>query len=143
MFPESSIFNTIVNIGNKIVKNIFEDLINTETNQGLNIIISSTRTGLLGYFNKAIHLTTQFFISVGLIISLSKWSDSKFKREYLAFSIPFFGLSIAGILVPYFASTINTSRLYGISLLILAPFCVVGGSNKIFKCSEQDCWGTS
>jgi len=34
---------------------------------------------------------------------------------------------IAGIIIPYFASALNSSRLYQISLIFLAPICIIGG----------------
>jgi uncharacterized membrane protein len=122
----SSAFYTIVHIGDHIASSIFIDFLKPEATQGLDIILAASET-LLGSLNRAIHFTTQFFIIVGISVSLLKQKERDFNAEYLAFSIPFFGICLAGILIPYFAATINTTRLYHITLLFLAPFCVIGG----------------
>ncbi len=36
-------------------------------------------------------------------------------------------ICFAGIAIPFFASSLNTTRLYQITLIFLAPFCVIGG----------------
>ena len=122
----SSAFNSIVRIGDHITSSIFTEFLNPEATQGLSIILSAPET-LLDYFNKAIHLTTQFFITIGIIMSLLKEKERDFNAEYFAFSITFFVICLAGIIVPYFAAAVNTTRLYHITLLFLAPFCVIGG----------------
>jgi len=122
----SSAFNSIVRIGDHITSSIFTEFLNPEATQGLYLILMAPET-LLDYFNKAIHLTTQFFITIGIIGSLLKEKERDFNAEYFAFAIPFFGICVAGIIVPYFAASINTTRLYHITLLFLSPFCVIGG----------------
>lgn len=126
-FTNSSVFNSIIYIGNDILSNIIQDFLSAKDTQGLNILLSPTKTGLLGQIYKIIHLSTQIFILVGLTYSLLSTKSSKIQTEYLAISIPFIFMCIAGILIPHFASTINTDRLYGISLLILSPYCIIGG----------------
>ena len=51
----------------------------------------------------------------------------KFGKEYKAFAIINLAYNFAGIAVPYFASSLNTTRLYQITLFFLAPFFVIGG----------------
>lgn len=134
----SSAFNIAVNIGNHISNSIFLDFLNPESTQGLDIILRPSET-LVGKFNKAIHIIMQLFIAVGITVSVLRYNKRNFNYEYLAFSIPFFGICLACLLIPYFASTLNTSRLYHIALIFMAPFCVVGGISifKIFgRCSD-------
>ena len=62
----------------------------------------------------------------------------KFGKEYKAFALINLAWLLAAIAVPYFASSLNTTRLYQITLFFLAPFCVIGGRatfNKIKKVS--------
>ncbi|PXF61273.1 MAG: hypothetical protein C4B59_04795 [Candidatus Methanogaster sp.] len=122
----SSAFNAAVSICGHIVSSIFTEFLDPGATQGLDIILMTPETPL-GYLNKAVHFTTQFFIAVGIVVSLLKWKERDFNAEYFAFSIPFFGMCIASIIVPHFAASINTTRLYHIILLFLAPFCVIGG----------------
>ena len=122
----SSAFNTIVHIGDHIASSIFIDFLNPETTQGLEIVLIEPET-TLGYFYKATHHITQFFIIVGIFVSVLKPKESDFNASYLAFSILSFGICLAGIIVPHFAATVNTPRLYHVTLLFLSPFCVIGG----------------
>jgi len=94
--------------------------------QGLSILLGEPATPL-GFLYKIIHLVAQFFIAVGILIVLLKQKETKIKTEYFAFALMAFGVTLAGLVVPHFAATVNTTRLYHISLLFLSPFCVIGG----------------
>ena len=122
----SSAFNTIVHIGDHIASSIFTEFLNPEAAQGWSIIMWET-VSLLHSVTKYLHLLSQFFILVGVLTLLFKRGDTKFERGYKAFSLVFSVICFAGIGVPYFASSLNTSRLYQITLVFLAPFCVIGG----------------
>ena len=87
------------------------------------------------------HIFTQICISFGLLYSLLKVfmrKDFKFDHEYLSLSVVFYFILLAAIIVPNFVNYLNTSRLYQITLITLAPFCVIGGVlilNSLFYCS--------
>jgi uncharacterized membrane protein len=91
---------------------------------------------------KYLHLLSQFFIAVGILTLLFKRMDTKLEREYEAFSLVFFVICFAGVAVPYFASSLNTTRLYQITLIFLAPFCVIGGITvfKILSRVVRESW---
>lgn len=122
----SSAFNEIVRVGVHITSNIFTDFLNPEAVQGISIIMKETVSPLHSV-TKYIHLITQFFIAIGIFTSLLKHNETKFEKEYAAFSYVNFMICFAGIAIPFFASSLNTTRLYQITLIFLAPFCVVGG----------------
>jgi len=122
----SSAFNSIVHIGAHIASSIYTELLNPEAAQGLNIILTKTISPLHSVA-KYLHLTAQFFIGVGVITLLLKRKEMKTEKEYEAFSLISFAICFGGIALPYFASALNTSRLYQITLIFLAPFCVIGG----------------
>ena len=122
----SSAFNAIVNIGDHMASSIFTEFLSPEAAQGLGIIATKTVSPLHS-LTKYLHLLSQFFIAVGIITLILKHREMKFEREYVAFSLISFGICLGGIALPYFASALNTSRLYQITLIFLAPFCVIGG----------------
>ncbi|MCK4732578.1 MAG: DUF2206 domain-containing protein, partial [Methanophagales archaeon] len=122
----SSAFISIVHIGDHIASSIFTEFLSAETAEGLRIITTKT-VSPLHTVPKYLHLTTQFFISVGVLTLLLKRSEMKFKKEYVAFTVVSFVICFAAIAVPHFASSIATTRLYHITLFFLAPFCVIGG----------------
>ena len=122
----SSAFNAIVQIGDHIASSIFTDFLNPEASKGLDIITKGTVSPLHSVY-KYLHLLSQFFIFAGVLTLLLKRVNTKFEREYSAFSLINFAICVGGIALPYFASALNTTRLYQITLIFLAPFCVIGG----------------
>ena len=129
----SSTFNVVVEISNHIANSIFTDFLNPEAAEGLDIITREMPSPL-HIVTKYLHLLSQFFIAIGVLTLMlnRKGTEMKFEREYEAFSLVSFVICLAGIAVPYFASALNTTRLYQITLIFLAPFCVIGGVT-VFK----------
>jgi|LSQX01.3.fsa_nt_gb uncharacterized membrane protein len=119
-------FDTIVSIIGHIGDTIFVDLLNPEATEGLDLLISTPQS-LLHTVAKGLHLITLALIVVGFIAVFFRRTDTNFSREYIAFSFIALLFGVAGVVVPNFSSTLNTSRLYQIVLIILSPLCVVGG----------------
>ncbi|CAD6490158.1 MAG: hypothetical protein KFBDDELM_00036 [Candidatus Argoarchaeum ethanivorans] len=122
----SSAFNSIVRIGDHIASSIFTDLLNPEVAEGWRIIMGETVSPLHSV-TKYLHLLSQFFIVIGILTLMLKRSEMKFEKEYTAFTAVNFVICFVGIAVPYFASSLATTRLYHITLFFLAPFCAMGG----------------
>ena len=139
----SSAFDVIVRIGDHIVSSIFTDFLNPQAAEGIKLITMKTVSPLHGV-TKYLHLLSQFFIAIGILTLLLKHKEMKFEEEYAAFSYVNFVICFAGVVVPFFASSLNTSRLYHITLIFLAPFCVIGGMtffgmvNRVVKKSWAD-----
>ncbi len=138
----SHAFNVIVNVGNHIISNIYTDFLSPEASQALNIVVSGT-VSPLHEATKILHHITQIFIIVGVIGSVFMQNyRNRFNKEYLAFSLLFFTGYFAILAFPY--SGFGTTRLYHLSLIFLAPFCVIGGItvfkvvSKIVKVSWTD-----
>ncbi|WP_292520022.1 DUF2206 domain-containing protein [Methanoculleus sp.] len=123
---EGTAFATIAGIGDKIWNTLFTDSFNPTTAQGMHILTSQSITPLHG-LAKVVHIATQGLIAVGLLATLMKRERWRIEPEYLAVSLVFLVINIAGIIVPFFASSLNTSRLYHITLILLAPFAIIGG----------------
>ena len=124
---DSSAFRAIVSIGDHITSSIFTEFLNPEAAEGINLIMGKT-VSPLHEVTKYLHLLSQFFIAIGIYRLLAKHKEMKFEKDYAAFSYVNFVICFAGIAVPFFASSLNTTRLYHITLIFLAPFCVVGGA---------------
>ena len=122
----SSSLNSIIHIGNHIAHSFFTDFLNPEFAQGAAIILQKSASPLHDV-GKYLHLITQFFIGIGIFTLILNRSKLAFEKEYAAFSVVNFMILLFGIAVPFFASSLNTSRLYQIALIFLAPFCVIGG----------------
>lgn len=122
----SSGFDSIVRIASHISNSIFNEFLKPHSTQALGIILTQTSSNI-HEITKYLHLSTQFFIGIGLLSVLFKRkTESNFNSEYKMFSLAMFFLVVSGILIPRFSDPLNTSRLYQISLLILAPYCIIG-----------------
>ena len=122
----SSSFTTVVNTGNQIITSISTDIFNPDAVQGLALISTATSTPL-HEITRYLHLLTIFFIVVGFMISLVGNNKVQWDLQYLLLSFGALCICIGSVILPYFASALNTSRIYQISLIFLAPFCVLGG----------------
>ena len=119
-------FDTIVSIIDHIGNTIVVDLLNPEATEGLDLLISTPQSPL-HTVAKGLHLITLALIVVGFIAVWFRRTTADFSREYIALSFIALLFGVAGVLVPNFSSTLNTSRLYQIVLIILSPLCVIGG----------------
>lgn len=117
----------ITDIGTHIMSSIATDILNPQSAQGLSLLSLAPKT-FLGYIHKNLILIAQFFIFIGLSsLILLKRSYTKFKVEFTMFSVANFFLLLLSIVLPDFSSQLYTPRLYQITLLFLAPCCVIGG----------------
>ncbi|MCE5338330.1 MAG: DUF2206 domain-containing protein [Methanomicrobiaceae archaeon] len=119
-------FDTIVSIIDHIGNTILVDLLNPEATEGLNLLISTPQSPL-HTVAKGLHLITLALIVAGFVAICSWRNITDFSREYIAFSFIALLFGFAGVVVPNFSSTLNTSRLYQIVLIFLSPLCVIGG----------------
>ncbi len=127
----SSIFIAGVNVLTHFLNSLIEF---TGTSQASNIITG--QIPFLQTFERFLYLLSQFFICIGIISLFSKkYNLIKFK-EYSLFAVPTFLILISTIILPVLASTMNTDRIFHISLIFLSPFFVIGvtvSSNFVIK----------
>src|SRR3989304_6649884 len=129
---DSSIVLTIAKIGNHIKESIFE-LFNPNSVEGMNTIVRK-EVSPMREITKYLNIITQFFIMIGIfMIAKYKYIFEKmklnfqFQKNYMNFSYTNMMILILGIIVPFVASSLNTTRLYHIALIFLAPFSIIGG----------------
>jgi uncharacterized membrane protein len=120
----SSTFDTIVGIGNHILSSISTDLLNSGTSQGLTALNAEVNSPL-HKIPKYLNLLFQCFIVLGILSTLK--SLKKFKLEYVIFAFVSLFVLVLSIALPYFASSLNMTRVYHIVLFFLAPFAIIGG----------------
>ena len=123
----SSAFNTIVYIGDHVASSIYMDFLNPEAAEGLGMMLAKPQTGLLHEVNRVISYLNQIFIIIGVLVLLLKYMELKFEKGYGTFSMINLGILFASISLPFFASSLNMTRVYHITLIFLAPFCIIGG----------------
>jgi uncharacterized membrane protein len=126
-----SIFENIVHIGDHIYSSIFTEFLSPGAAEGMEFLLIKP-VSPLHQIDKYLHHLMQFFIGIGVIQAILKRKETKIYPEYLSFSMVSFGICILTILLPYFSSPLRITRLYHITLIVLAPFCVIGGET-IFR----------
>jgi uncharacterized membrane protein len=128
---DSSAFDSIARIGKQIIGSLSTDFLNPDASQGLKLVTAQSAPGFLHDINKAMNYFNQIYIIIGGIVLLLKFRAIKFEPEYISFAELNLGICFVGLTVPYFASALNMSRLYQMTLIFLAPICVIGGMEFI------------
>lgn len=106
------------------------ELLKTGTSAGLDTIVHGGTISLLHSYAKYLYLVCTLFISIGIISPIFYSIYSKyvnFRKDYYILSLTYFILCIFSIIIPYFLIMFSTLRMYQITLIFLAPFCVIGG----------------
>lgn len=65
-------------------------------------------------------------VFLGVAVAFVRPKQLRFEREYLAFALTGCGLVLLTFALPVFFLTWNAGRLQALSLVIMAPFCVIG-----------------
>ena len=119
-------FNIFVKICKNFLGNLFINFLNFEFGKGLQIVTSeiSSPIHIMGKF---IHVISQLFILIGFTGLMFKINKMKFKKDFFPLVLISLIILLLSIAVPNFANILNTTRLYHISLIFLAPFVIIGG----------------
>lgn len=121
-------FDAIVSISDNILRTLTIDFFNPASRGQLVLrgIGLETPQSLGHLISRIFAYATQFFIVIGfftLLIKRKKISD----HGYLVMSSLNMALLIMSIVLPYFAMSLQITRLYHIVLVFLAPLCLLGG----------------
>jgi uncharacterized membrane protein len=93
----------------------------------LNDVLQTVTLSPLHAFGLALYVLSVFLIVVGfaaLALRRFRWS---FDPEFVALALAGFAVLIIASIVPLLAFSINLTRLFHVSTIVLAPFCVTGG----------------
>jgi uncharacterized membrane protein len=119
---------------NKMVTNVFSEFLNPDHVQGLNMILKGYSSPLYE-LKKYVQLMFQGFIVVGLSVivarGLTRREAGRFSLEYVVLAFVNLLVCISSITLPYFASSLNTSRMFQITLVVLSPICIIGALELI------------
>jgi uncharacterized membrane protein len=117
-------FTVVTTMGHQIVASI-TDLLDPEKS----VAFYLTTTGYSGLpgVKKGLNLATEFFIVIGVLDLVFGRKVRRFNRDYLTLSFACLLLLLAAVVLPYLSGLMSPERLYHISMIFLAPFCVMGG----------------
>lgn len=93
----------------------------------LNDVLQVGTLSLLHEFGLALYLLSVLMIVVGLGALALRRLRWRFDAEYIALALASFAVLTTATMIPRLAFSINTTRLFHVSTLVLAPFCVTGG----------------
>ena len=88
-----------------------------------------TEVSIQGKVFRIFQYITQIFVIVGFIILLFKRRRLGFTTEHIVFSVVSVLILAACIFSPGFSSTLNPTRIYHLTLFMLAPVFIVGGES--------------
>jgi uncharacterized membrane protein len=123
----SATLSSVLVIGRDIYSGVSSDFFGM-ANRG-QIVANSlgTSSGLiLRWDSRIFYYVTELLIIIGVVGYLTKAKRSLFSLEYGAMALISIIVIFATILVPFFAGSLNSSRLYQFTIVFLAPFCVIG-----------------
>ena len=120
----------ILSLSSRFITAILTDILSPSSSQGLNIILA-TQDVFLHLVTKYIYFFIIFLFSIGILYLLINYHKLELNNEFKALSLANFTLCIAGVVVPYVSSSLDTTRLFHISTLTLAPYLVLGGQSIV------------
>lgn len=143
----SSLIGTITNIGEHLWNGIFTQFFNLGTRDisvQLELGAPAATASIFREMQRILQYITEFFIIVGVLsMILTRASPKRIgTREFFVWTITSMIFLILTITLPYFASSLNTTRIYQITLFFLALPCLLGGLAflkrflKVFRKSE-------
>jgi uncharacterized membrane protein len=80
-----------------------------------------------GKIFRILQLTTQLLIILGILRLIFKPKGLNFSVEYISLCVTSCLLLAASVFIRGFADPLNITRMYHITLITLAPFCILGG----------------
>jgi uncharacterized membrane protein len=125
-------FAGLVQFGYQVFSSMISDFFVPATRGGvvLQFFGIGVRPALVNRINLLVQYSIQGFIVVGVV---GLWKRRKsVNGEFLSYAFISLSLLILSVVLPYFASGLNESRIYQFALIFLSPACVLGGES-IFR----------
>ncbi|AEH07273.1 DUF2206 domain-containing protein [Methanothermococcus okinawensis] len=128
----SSVIDSIVNIGNAVINSIIYDF-NIESSRG-GVVLTAV-TSIFSIISKAIGISLLLFAIIGCLKStidiILRKVNNKYLPIYLSFSLYWFVILISTLL-PYFA-VMGVDRLSLLAYILLSPYTIIGFKTIIFE----------
>jgi uncharacterized membrane protein len=128
----SSIFDTFTNIGAHTYESILEVLKQPFSMFTLGFV-SRSYFGLSLRILNILYLLTIIFTAIGILIVMLTKTFEYINYEFLYLSVVLFASDVFVFIIPLLSRVAAPDRFYHISLLLLAPFCIIGGIETIRK----------
>lgn len=128
---QSASFTSLLDMGQHVYTSFRTDLLNPQARpeQALTGIGAGEPAVSIGHWlGRGLRYATQFFIVLGIAsVILKRNKDYKFDLEYIVMSLLMLIFVLSPLVVPGF-NLLNMTRMYHVSILFLALFCIIGGN---------------
>ena len=123
-------FQVVVRLGKNIVRSISELFAPIERG-GVYYLISQLPSWEWEVL-RILHIITQLFMVIGIfsvVYQKLAREESRINNEFLFYSLAFLGWLAASVVIPAVIGghSLGMPRMYGLSVIFLAPFCIIGG----------------
>lgn len=99
--------------------------------------LGATAMGSFGReISRLIFYGTNFFIFIGALEVAMKSDNANFDRRFTALAFVNLAVLLFSLALPFFPQILNATRIYHMTLIFLAPFCIVG-AELFFKIFER------
>lgn len=124
--PPGGPFQNVVNLSSNIVSRFSSDFFSVNAvDPSTAMALGAGHISLAHDIGRALFLVTTMFVIVGVLLFAKSPQCSNIEYRLLCYgSTVVLGIAVV---VPNFASALNMTRIYHLTLLFLAPFCVLGG----------------
>ena len=124
-----SLLTTITHIGNQIITGINSDILKPDSAEGLTLLTGEIQLFFLGKMNSIVNYLNQLFIVIGVlgVLIYRNSFGNRFSKFFRALAVINLVILVMSVFLPFFSSALGTTRVYHLTLIVLAPFCVVGG----------------
>jgi uncharacterized membrane protein len=111
----------------RIQRNFMNDVVSPAARSSQVATLVSAPSTIVSVINRIVSLATIFLIVVGVVALVLKGRKSDLDSKYRLMSLAALIIMIACVVLPDVAGTFNLTRFYGMTMIFLAPFFVLGG----------------
>jgi uncharacterized membrane protein len=122
---QGTITQQIVTLGSHIAGSVGE-LFSPTYSQAVTVAKKGPLAGILHGLNAYVNYLNLFFVLAGVCLTVFLKQRFKLQFSYVVLSTIALGFLIASVGVPYLGAALDWTRVYQITLFVLAPFLAIG-----------------
>jgi uncharacterized membrane protein len=120
----------------RIKNNFMNDISSPAARSSQVATLASTPLSIVGVVNRIVFLATIFLVVIGVVDLVLRRTKSNLDSKYKLMSLTAMIIMVACVALPDIAGTFNLDRFYGLTMIFLAPFFVLGGQT-ILRWTEK------
>lgn len=125
--PLLKVADDIIRVKNNFISDVASPMARSEKVAAL----VSTPATIISVINRAVFLASIFLIFVGVVYLVLKGRKSELDSKFRVMSFVALIIMISCVVLPNVAKSFNLTRFFGMALIFLAPFFVLGGQTLL------------